>query len=58
VVGTTSTDSSGDYSFGKLAAGTYSVTVFDSDLNGGSESISVTVTNAQTSTGNDFVINE
>jgi hypothetical protein len=58
VVASTPTDGSGDYSFGSLPAGTYSVTVFDSDLNGGSESISVAVTNGQTSSGNDFLINE
>jgi hypothetical protein len=58
VIATTSTDANGNYSFGSLPAGTYTVAVFDSDLNGGSESISVTVTDGQLSTGNNFLINE
>jgi hypothetical protein len=58
VVAMTTTDGSGNYTFGSLPAGTYTVSVFDADLNGGSESISVTVTDGQISTGNNFLINE
>jgi uncharacterized protein YfaS (alpha-2-macroglobulin family) len=58
VVATTTTDSNGNYSFGSLAAGTFTVTVSDSYLNGGSEGISVVVTSGQNSSSNNFVINE
>jgi hypothetical protein len=56
VVATTTTASNGNYSFGSLPAGTYTVTVFDSELNGGFATLSVTVTDGQVSTGNDFTI--
>jgi len=55
-VASTITDSNGNYSFGSLAAGTYTVTLFDSNINGGSETLSVTVTNGQTSSGNNFSV--
>jgi hypothetical protein len=58
VVANTTTDSNGNYSFGSLAAGTYTVTVSDSYLNGGSEGMSVVVTSGQNSSSNNFVINQ
>ncbi len=56
LVATTTTDFDGDYSFGSLPAGTYTVTLYDSAINGGSESISVPLVDGQSSSGNNFQI--
>jgi hypothetical protein len=55
-VASTISDANGNYSFGSLAAGTYTVTLFDSNINGGSETLSVTVTDGQNSSGNNFSV--
>jgi hypothetical protein len=52
VVGTTTTDSNGDFSFGDLAAGTYTITVDASAFGFGTQTFTITLANGQTATDN------